>query len=235
MSDSSDSDFNDLAAALGSFKDDVKDDDSSDSEDEKVPRENTDSEEEQKPVHVKKSKRRKMDPEEQKELNKFLFGDKEGLIKNLEGNQLFFTDVTGEQDGGDSQKQGNEAAWHDSDDDDFKRKRKDGETILKRKFERIAGIAPSWAQLDKKKEPEDSDDEDDKISKTVGHIAKKSASKELLKGDLSYKRLKNVNKTTMFEGRITSVEFHPHSTVGIVAGLHGIVSMFALDGRENKK
>jgi U3 small nucleolar RNA-associated protein 18 len=181
---------------------------------------------------VKKQRRRYVDPEEQKALDKFLFGDKEGLLRNLEGNKIFFTDTVGDAEG--SQKR-NECVWHDSDDEDFKKSTENGEIRNKRKFERIAG-APNWARLDKnEKAGDDSSDEDNDISKTVGHLAKKVTSKDLEKGELAFKRLAHINKTTLKEGRTSSIVFHPSSTVGIVAGLKGMVSMFAIDGRENKK
>jgi hypothetical protein len=140
MSDSSDSEFNDLAVAIKSFDSD-KEGDSSENEVEEPIVESESEEEDKKPV--KKQRRRYVDPEEQKALDKFLFGDKEGLLRNLEGNKLFFTDTVGDAEG--SQKR-NECVWHDSDDEDFKKSTENGEIRNKRKFERIAG-APNWARL----------------------------------------------------------------------------------------
>lgn len=226
MSESSDSEFEDLAAAIKSF-DSGKEDDESENEEKIV--EDSDEEIDEKPV---KKRKKIVDPEEQKELDKFLFGDKKGLLKNLEGNNIFFTDTVGNVEGEDSLKK--ESVWYDSDDEDFKANNEYGELRNKRKFERIAGV-PNWARLDKKEKAGDSSDEEDEITKTVGHLAKDVKTKELDKGDLGFKRLAHINKTTMREGRITSVVFHPSSTVGIVAGLKGMVSMFSIDGRENKK
>ena len=228
MSDS-DSEFDDLAAAITSLDDKVEEEVSGD-ESNKDSEDLSESDKELPAVKPKK-RRRIVNPEEEKELNKFLFGDKAGFIKNLEGNQVFFTDVAGETEN--SQLAKETSVWHDSDDEDNKKSAIDGDQ-LKRKFERITGSNPSWAQLDRKAKEVDSDD-DDEISKTVGHLAKKPSSKNLPKGELNFKRLSNINKATLKEGRISSVEFHPKSTVGIVAGLKGIVSMFAIDGRENKK
>lgn len=230
MSDS-DSDFDDLAAAITSLDDkeeeEVKDVGSIEDPQE-LPEETKNL-----PAKPSNRKRRKVvDPEEAKELNKFLFGDKKGLIKNLEGNQLFFTDTTGER--GNSELPVTLNVWHDSDDDENKQTSLIDSDQRKRKFERITGANPSWAQLDRKAKEEDSD-ENDEITKTVGHLAKQTSSKDLPKGELNYKRLANINKATAKEGRISTVAFHPKSTVGIVAGLKGIVSMFAIDGRENKK
>lgn len=230
MSDSSDSEFEDLAAAIKSFGSE-KDDDSSEDEVEN-PETESDSEVDEKPA--KKAKRKKyVNPEEQKELDKFLFGDKEGLLRNLERNKLFFTDTVGDASSEDPQKT-KECVWHDEDDEEFKKTKENGEIRNKRKFERITG-APSWARLDKKDKAGGDSSDDDEISKTVGHLAKKETSKDLLKGELAFKRLAHINKTTLKEGRTSAVIFHPNSTVGVVAGMKGMVSMFAIDGRENKK
>lgn len=215
--ESSDSEFGDLAAAIGT----VGSPEASDNED-------SDSEVEEQP-QVEKPKRRKINPIEEGELDKFLFGDKTGLIQNLEGNKVFFTDVTGEQDPDD--KQPRQAVWDDYDSDDDDRTLADAQ--LKRKFERTTDSnRPGWADLDRKKASDDESDEE--VSKHLSK-ASSSTSKDLPKGELSFKRLKDVNNATNKEGRITALEFHPQSTVGIVAGAKGLVSMFAIDGRENKK
>lgn len=221
MLESSDSEFEDLAAAIkgdGGPELDLGDDASSDS----------DSEVEK--VSPKDRKRIKLDPEESKRLDKFLFGDKEGFLNNLKDSKLFFEDVQGETDSGTSQNNG--PVWHDSDDEEDKTALEGSELQRKRKFERIAGV-PSWADLNKKVEA-DSDDEDD-ITKSVGHLSKDKTSSQLLRGEISFKRMKDINKLTKKEGKITALEFHPKSTVGVVAGLKGMVSMFAIDGRDNKK
>jgi U3 small nucleolar RNA-associated protein 18 len=226
MSDSSDSEFDDLAAAIKSF-DSEKDEESSENE------VKPESESEDEKPAKKPKRRRIVDPEEQKELDKFLFGDKKGLLKNLEGNKFFFTDTTGDAEDGSSLKT-NECVWHDSDDEDFKKTTENGEIRNKRKFDRITGV-PNWARIDKEEKAGDDSSDDDEISKTVGHLAKKVTSKDLEKDELAFKRLAHINKTTLKEGRTSAIIFHPNSTVGIVAGLKGMVSMFAIDGRENKK
>lgn len=221
MLESSDSEFEDLAAAIngdGGTELDLGDDASSDSgsEPEELP--------------SKRFKSEKIDPEESKKLDKFLFGDKEGFLNSLKDSKLFFEDVKGENGSGNFQNTG--PVWHDSDDEDDKKALEGSELQRKRKFERIAGV-PSWADLNRKVEP-DSDDEDD-ITKTVGHLSKDKTSSQLLRGEISFKRMKDINKLTKKEGKITALEFHPKSTVGVVAGLKGMVSMFAIDGRDNKK
>lgn len=213
MSDSSDSEFDDLAAAINSIDNGAEGgDQSSEVESEKT----------------EKAKRRKLNSAEKTDLDKFLFGDKSELIRNLEDNKLFFSDVAGNVE----ENQPQQSLWHDSDDEDHSKSTVGGEY---KKFKRLAGSDPSWAQLGGKKEEEDSDDEGE-ISRKIGHIhTSQGSSKALTQGELSFKRLTNVNKATMKEGRITSVKFHPKSTVGIVAGLKGMVSIFSIDGRDNKK
>lgn len=223
MSDSSESDFEDLAAALKSVDSDKEEDIEKTSDlDEKPENE----------IEAAPKRRRKEDPEDERELNKFLFGDKAGLIENLEGKK-FFLDVNPDDD--ESGQTSSQVLWHDSDDESFiKKKGEFAEVRQKRKFERITGSNPKWAELDRKKEEGDSDDET--ITQSVGFIDSKSkGGKNIVKGTINYKRFKDINQETRKEGRIVSVEFHPKSTVGIVAGMRGMVSIFAIDGKENKK
>lgn len=220
MSNSSDSEFDDLAVAIRSA-------DSSGEDHDNV---GINERETKTAVNLRNLKRTRNSLEE-KELDKFLFGDKVELVKNLEGRKIFITDIEGSNVSTDIEKQ--TAVWHDSD-DEGKQSSLGSELKQQKKFERITG-GPAWATLDKKKIDDDSDEDDDNISKTVGHVAKKETFKDFVKGHLNFKRLTNVNKTTKQEGRITSVAFHPSSTVGIVAGLKGMVSLFSIDGRENKK
>lgn len=157
-------------------------------------------------------------------LEFFLFGDKQNFKQNLESSKLFFTDIEGSSKVEHGEQISKSAVWHDEDDEEIKIS--SGDSKQKIHFERVAGGELSWAR--KAKEEEDSDEEDD-ISKSVGHLAKSGSSRgQLSKGELAFKRLTNVNKATMKEGQITEIEFHPQSTVAIVAGLKGLVSMFAL-------
>lgn len=65
---------------------------------------------------------------------------------------------------------------------------------------------------------------------------KASRSKKLPKNDIDLKVLNNINKETENEGPVvTSVEFHPTSTAALVAGQSGVLSIFQVDGKENKK
>lgn len=118
---------------------------------------------------------------------------------------------------------------HDSDDEENSEDDAVSKNKLKKKFERIAG-APKWADPKIKK----SEDSDEEITRSVGHLTQ-STSNLLPKETIHVKKLRDVNRATGNEGEITSVIFHPKSTVGIVAGMKGIVSMFSIDSEENKK
>lgn len=213
MDSDSDSEFGDLAAVIES----VGNQEGIENEDE------SDNEEIEKP----KIPKRKIiiDPVEKEELGKFLFGDRKGLFENLEGEKLFFSDLEG------ANKVDNvgssEAVWEDDDSDEDQ-----SAAVIPYKKKRITDAnRPTWADPNRKVVDDDSDEE---ITSHLS-VAPNSTSKELPKGELNFKRLKNVNKTTMKEGHITGLEFHSQSTVGIVAGLKGFVSIFAIDGTENKK
>lgn len=226
MSDSSDSDFDDLTAVLKDHTEEKIDSGSS-------------SDEKETETKVSKKRRRKSeDEEDEQNLNTFLFGDKSELFKNLEGKQTFYLDVGNSNDNDeDVGEKNNTPAWHDSDDDDYVEvKGQFAKDRQIRKLERVVGKKPKWAELDKKEENADSEDEGF-IKQSVGYLKEEKVTKSglLPRKELSFKKLKNLNRTTQKEGRIMSVEFHPKSTVGIVAGSKGIVSIFAVDGKENRK
>lgn len=218
MSDSNDSDFDDITAAFEEYN---KESESS-------------GEESEKEIVLKRKRKNSEEPENEHELNKFLFGDKDQLIKNLETKQTFFLDVTGgAETTGINEKS---AVWHDSDDENYEEiKGELAKNKQKRKHERIVGKRPKWADLDRTEEPE-SDDED-VIKQSVGFLKDGQSSKSglLPRNELSFKKLSNMNRATQKEGQIMAVEFHPKSTVGVVAGSKGVVSIFSIDGKENKK
>ncbi|KAF7272305.1 hypothetical protein GWI33_014906 [Rhynchophorus ferrugineus] len=101
--------------------------------------------------------------------------------------------------------------------------------LLKHKYETIVGT-PSWASLHKpKSEP------DDDILHSAGFIQKSTAT-TLPSKLLEFKKIKDLNCETYTEGPyINSVEFHPTSSVGLVAGNKGIATLFAVDGKRNNK
>jgi len=103
---------------------------------------------------------------------------------------------------------------------------------LSRKFKSVVG-EPAWASLDKK---EDVDSDEEFLRETTDLVEKKGRLENLQKGILQFRKLKDMNYSTHKEGAvIRSTEFHPTSTVGMVAGNNGTVSLFQIDGKENPK
>lgn len=162
--------------------------------------------------------------EREKELNADLFGDRVQLIKNLDG-KTFFLDTGADREA----KPEPAAVWHDSDDESTTVDNQNNK--LKKKFERIAGN-PAWADLNHQPEL----DSDEEIVKTVGHLSQSKKTSQFLGKDvLIFKKLPDLNRSSYSEGNISSVQFHPSSSVGIVTGRKGCVSIYSIDGRENKK
>lgn len=212
------------------------------------------SDPDEKPSHVKteddekpsKSKlqfkeQRKIQKLRERQLREQVFGDKDKLLHNLQ--------ITA--DGGAKKrkqsKQQKRPVWHDSDDEGYEvvtkivDKRRTQEVAEKKaykkqlesKFQRLLGT-PAWAQLDAKRKAADSDS-DDEILRTVGHLATVK-SEQLPSGQLQIKRLKDLNRETYAEGPlITAIEFHPTSTVCLVAGTPGVATIFSIDGKKNDK
>jgi len=85
-----------------------------------------------------------------------------------------------------------------------------------------------------KEDEEDSDDEF--FRETTDLLKKKGRTENLQKKFIQCRKLKDMNHTTHKEGAvIRAAEFHPTSTVGMVAGNNGTVSLFQVDGKENPK
>lgn len=104
--------------------------------------------------------------------------------------------------------------------------------LLKSKFQSIVGT-PKWASLEKRKRY-DSDSEEE-ILTTCGFIGKTSKS-NLPQNILEFKKVNDLNCETYNEGPyVNSIEFHPTSTVALVAGNEGVVSLFTVDGKRNQK
>lgn len=92
---------------------------------------------------------------------------------------------------------------------------------------------PDWAKVST--EHSDAENSDEEILKTSGHL-EKQVSSHLPGSILDFKNVSDLNAETHNEGPlITSVDFHPKSTVALVAGISGIVSLFAVDGKHNNK
>ncbi|XP_011504992.1 PREDICTED: U3 small nucleolar RNA-associated protein 18 homolog [Ceratosolen solmsi marchali] len=105
--------------------------------------------------------------------------------------------------------------------------------LLQNKFTHIVGT-PKWAKLDREID-EDSEDSDNELLKHSNHLIP-NKSKSLAKGTIDLKVLAHVNKQTHTEGPfVNSVQFHKLSTVALVAGSSGVLSLFEIDGRENNK
>ncbi|KAH0947263.1 hypothetical protein HN011_011024 [Eciton burchellii] len=103
-------------------------------------------------------------------------------------------------------------------------------TYLENRYKQLVGH-PKWAKLGEKND--DIDDLD--ILKHSCHL-EVNKGKNLPKDVIDIKVLKALNKTTHTEGPIvTSTEFHPSSTVALVAGSAGILSLFQVDGHTNNK
>lgn len=129
-------------------------------------------------------------------------------------------------------------AWVDEDDENF------GANIipnikstglytekLKQKYETLMGT-PSWATLNNKGK---TDEEDDEILRTVGHLHKKKVT-HLPKDFLEIKKFPLINATTKNEGPVVScVEFHPKVSAALVAGHSGAVSLFSIGTDVNNK
>ncbi|RZF34083.1 hypothetical protein LSTR_LSTR011653 [Laodelphax striatellus] len=114
-------------------------------------------------------------------------------------------------------------------------------SMLKRKFESING-APKWAEMNRKKivnsddseEEEDDDDKEGNLLQRCGNFIQKS--KTLEKEKIQFKLVTSLNVTTETEGPVLkAVEFHPTSSIGLVAGYSGIATLFEVDGKVNAK
>lgn len=177
--------------------------------------------------------------EKERELSYKVFGNKEQLLSNLS---------KAVEEIGTKKRKKRQPLWHDSDDErldaddviDYEKKgaptvRKIGKykAHLENTFNNVLG-APKWADLDREKET-DSDDDDAIVKRTVGLIKKRESTK-LPSTVLQFKRLKDLNRATYAEGPgITSVVFHPTSTVAIVTGYSGVATIYSIDGKKNEK
>lgn len=156
----------------------------------------------------------------------------------------------GEDDSSENEETVRKPAWVDEDDDGIEvgqalnaqgRRLPSGgindhsnrySSLLKHKFESVVGT-PKWAQLGKRRIS--SSDSDDEILQTCGFI-KKSTRRSMPSGILEFKKVSDLNRETYSEGPfINAVEFHPTSSVALVAGNAGIATLFAVDGRRNNK
>jgi len=178
-------------------------------------------------------------------------GEKENVVQPTSVQPSLPNDIFGEVLNFSNGKRKRKAAWVDTEDKEVlvkdvtatynKAKGKHGEKetstenygkSLTRKFKSVVGD-PAWASLDRK---EDADSDEEFFRETTNILEKKGRVDNLSQGILEFRKLKDLNYTTHKEGAvIRSTEFHPTSTVGLVAGNNGTVSLFQVDGKENPK
>lgn len=197
--------------------------------------------------------------EDEEKLENILFGEPSNFLKSLEEavkecgpSTITHSDSgVGEDDSDEDESEELKPAWVDEDDDGIdvgfalrsqgrKNLPKGGvnsrsnkySNLLKHKYISIVGT-PKWAML--KREKSENSDSDDEILQTCGFIHKKLR-QSLQPNKLEFKKLKDLNCETYNEGPyVSSVEFHPTSSVGLVTGNNGIATLFAVDGKRNNK
>lgn len=99
---------------------------------------------------------------------------------------------------------------------------------LKQKYETLIGT-PSWAKIT------DQNNDSDSLVAKVGHL-QKIKSNSLRKGILELQKFSKINSETGTEGPVIStVEFHPKTSVVLVGGKSGVVSLFSVGGDVNNK
>ncbi|CAG9763308.1 unnamed protein product [Ceutorhynchus assimilis] len=209
-----------------------------------------------------KEKTRPNDDPELGQLSRMLFGDSKAFLRSLEEAEHETAGPSGEAefsfsnhpdsgiDGGSSEDSDEidhrKPAWSDEEDEGIEvgealdaqnRKLPSGglhdrknkySTLVKHKFMSIVGT-PKWAKLRKHADNEE-------ILKTAGFINKTAKQTSLPATSLEFKKVKDLNSETYTEGPfINSIEFHPTSSVGLVAGSKGIATLFAVDGKKNNK
>ncbi|CAG9855620.1 unnamed protein product [Phyllotreta striolata] len=210
-------------------------------------------------IDVPKAKFRPFDEQARKEeeqLSQILFGGPSNFLQCLEeaeneaGPSNSNIDSGVGEDDSDENESVRKPAWTDEDDDGIdvgqaldsqRRKLPSGginsrsnkySNLLRHKFQSVLGT-PKWASLDKRKRTES--DSDDEVLRSCGFISK-TVTSHLPPSVLEFKKVKDLNCETYSEGPyVNSVEFHPSSSVALVAGNGAIASLFAVDGRRNNK
>jgi len=104
---------------------------------------------------------------------------------------------------------------------------------VKKKFTSLVGT-PAWADLHKKDEAEEEMDSDDEFFQQTTSLIARSRSSQLQKGKLNIRAVTDMNAETKHQGAvIRSTDFHPTSTVGLIAGKSGTTSIVQIDGKNN--
>ncbi|XP_017867525.1 PREDICTED: U3 small nucleolar RNA-associated protein 18 homolog [Drosophila arizonae] len=193
---------------------------------------------------------------------KLIFGDRQAFLTNLAksvGKKRIKLDSVSKSAADDEDKEeAAEAAkkpkpaWIDSDDEDIEvgevkrptrhtgplthlRKDKSYKEYLTARFQRVIR-QPKWASLERRqKNSDDSDSEEEPLLKTVGFINRRARSNELPAKTLPFKRTRDLNRATYSEGVITSIQFHPTSTVALVSGESCVANLYCVDGQKNEK
>lgn len=194
---------------------------------------------------------------------KLIFGDKQAFLTNLAksvGKKRRKQDSVNKSEADEDEEKAEEfakkrkPAWTDSDDEDIEvgdvkrrtrhtgplthlRKDKSYKEYLISRFQRVIE-QPKWASLERKQKEkgDDSDDsEEEQLLKTVGFIDREAKSKELPPKTLRFKRARDLNRATYSEGVVTSIQFHPTSTVALVCGDSCFANLYSVDGQKNEK
>ncbi|XP_046390158.1 U3 small nucleolar RNA-associated protein 18 homolog [Ischnura elegans] len=171
------------------------------------------------------------------EGDELLFGDGEAAMDIITASEDKVCQVS-------SVKKDLRPAWEDDEDPP---PRRTGEGSGVRWARLSGGAAPLRDSSDSDDEHSaDSDDgDDDDLLRHCGELlhAKKavavvpsSGASQLPSGVLRFRKANALNRVTHVEGPlITSVQFHPTSTVAAVAGVSGVASIVEVDGRNNAK
>ncbi|GFV62804.1 u3 small nucleolar RNA-associated protein 18 homolog [Trichonephila clavipes] len=177
--------------------------------------------------------------EEEAELEHLVFGDDpEGLEDEeiLDDHEL--TNKKGSQS--------LQAAWEDEDDkttivDDLVPLRKNDHSHLRgsekysdyaqEKYIKLMGT-PKWAEQDFHAKDSDDESEDELLQKTGNYV---KHSESLPKTNIVIKKSPNLVDSNMEKSFIKCVEFHPTSSVAVVASSNGTASLFQIDGEINAK
>ncbi|XP_014277897.1 U3 small nucleolar RNA-associated protein 18 homolog [Halyomorpha halys] len=167
---------------------------------------------------------------EKERLEKLVLGDASYMLRNLGVGD----NDSGVEDSLSADEVGKQPAWEDEDDLGISTSEdlSTHEERLRKKFSRTFG-QPSWAKLGKGSVHVEGD-EDAVLLRSSGNFISKPT--YLPRNILNVKRLPSLNCETRNEGPIIKcVEFHPTSTVALVAGLSGTASILQVDGLANKK
>lgn len=163
---------------------------------------------------------------DEKRLSRLLFKNPEEFAERLKRKDTLSTDT-----------QERTPAWNDDDDNNFQvnklidtKKKGLYVNTIKEKYVNLVGT-PNWAKVDK---PKPDTDEHDNVLRKVGHLQSKHRT-SLQKDFLEYKSLCKINKQSGKEGPVISaVEFHPTSSVALVGGQSGTITLYSVGEESNK-